>query len=64
MCLLASSIVQTFLKIPLRKSRVVAMHRFWVKNSPLALKNVFGKAVNIIFMYLWAPLIVQYFQKI
>ena len=37
---------------------------FWVLNDPLVLKkNFFGKVINMIFMYLSAPFIVQNLKK-
>ena len=37
---------------------------FWVLNDPFVLKkNFFGKAINMIFMYLSAPFIVQNLKK-
>ena len=37
------------------------MHQFETENGPFALKNFFGKTINIIFMYLLDPFIVEKF---
>ena len=50
---------------PYSGSRVMRMHYFWAQNHPLAPnENFFRKTINIIFMYLLAPFIVQKFKKI
>ena len=39
-------------------------HHFQAQNGPLAQNNIFfGKTINIIFMYLFAPFIMQIFKK-
>ena len=36
----------------------------WAQNGPFALKKIVWKTINIILIYLLAPLIVQNFEKI
>ena len=62
--LLALLIVQKFLKKSYSRSRVMRMHHFWAQNGPFAplfFFFFFGKIINIIFIYLLAPSIVQNF---
>ena len=45
--------------------RVMRMRHFWAKNGPFASKkNFFLKIINIILIYLLAPLIVQNSKEI
>ena len=47
------------------RSRVTKSHHFWVQNGPIAQNDIyFGKTINLIFMYLLAPVIMQNFKKI
>ena len=39
-------------------------HHFQAQNGPLAQNDIFfGKTINLIFMYLFAPFIMQIFKK-
>ena len=40
------------------------MHHFWAQNGPLTANKFFLENINIIFIYLLAPSIVQNFLKI
>ena len=40
------------------------MHHFWAQNGPFAPNKTFWEIINIIFIYLLAPFIVQNFKKI
>ena len=54
-----------FKKNSYRGSRVMRMHHFWAQNGPFAPNNFFfWKIINIIFIKLLAPFIVQQFKKI
>ena len=57
-------IVQNFKKNPYSRSRVITMFHFWAWKGTFVLKKFFGKTINIIFMYLSAPFIVENFKKI
>ena len=41
----------------------MTMHYFWAQNGPFALKNFFGNTIDIIFMFLLTPFIVQTLKK-
>ena len=54
-----------FLKNSYSRSRVIRMRHSWVQNGPLAVnKNFLEKIINIIFIYILAPFIVQNVKKI
>ena len=48
-------------KNPYSGSRVMTANQFWTQNGALVLKNFLGKTIDIIFMYLLAPFIVEDF---
>ena len=54
-----------FLKNSYNESRIMRMHHFWTQNGPFAPNKKFflKKIINIIFIYLLAPFIVQNFKK-
>ena len=54
-----------FLKNSYNESRIMRMHHFWTQNGPFAPNKKFflKKIINIIFIYLLAPFIVQNLKK-
>ena len=55
-----------FKKYSYNKSRVMRTHHFWAQNGPLAPNKIFflKKIIDIIFIYLLAPFVVQNFKQI